>query len=122
MFRLGVAIQDSTDNLNHPDLMTQGGKVSVKCDAPRIKYREDDGRIRNPGFAPAVDVMLPMSVNGPASLKESRIYAMRTGLFYVDVTYVDPNAGASGCELGLQFSYSTKDAWPTKLPGVVATY
>ena len=91
--RLGVAIQDSTDNLNHPDLMTQGGKVSVKCDAPRIKYREDDGRIRNPGFIPAVDV-----------------------------TYVDPNAGASGCELGLQFSYSTKDAWPTKLPGVVATY
>ena len=39
VWRLGVAIQDSTDNLNHPDLMTQGGNVSVKCDAPRIKYR-----------------------------------------------------------------------------------
>lgn len=42
-----------------------------------------------------------------------------TGAEYVKL---DPNAGASGCELGFQFSYSTKDAWPTKLPGVVATY
>ena len=47
--RLGVAIQDSTDNLNHPDLMTQGGKVSVKCDAPRIKYREYAWPTKLPG-------------------------------------------------------------------------
>ena len=44
--RLGEPRPDGTDADENPDLMTQGGTVTLACTAKKIRYAEADGRSR----------------------------------------------------------------------------
>lgn len=44
--RLGEPRPDGADVDEHPDLMTQGGSVTLTCTAKKIRYAEEDGRSR----------------------------------------------------------------------------
>lgn len=44
--RLGQPVPDGDDQDEYPDLLAQGGTVTITCNAKRIKYQEDDGRVR----------------------------------------------------------------------------